>query len=150
MKKRGLSLMIAVLLALPVAAFAGGGMDHGSMKMDAAMVMLPMQEVDGIYATVHLNDVKAEMAKMGMGMKRTHHFMVTLEDGNGEEVVPQVVAVKIVDPGGKEAAPVKLMSMAGHSGADVILATPGVYKFIVAAKLAGDKKVQYEFTYTLK
>ena len=147
MKKGILSFMVAALLAVPVAGFTMG-MEHGSMKMDAAMIMLPMQTVDGISATVHLKDVKAEMEKMGM--KHTHHFMVTLEDNNGEELVPQVMAVKIVDPSGKEAAPVELMAMAGGAGADVILATPGAYKFKVAARMADGKKVQYEFAYTVK
>lgn len=87
MKKRILTLMVAALLALPVAGLAMG-MEHGSMKMDAAMIMLPMQTVGGISATVHLKDVKAMM-----GMMHTHHFMVTLEDQNGEELVPKIVAV---------------------------------------------------------
>lgn len=148
MKKAILTLMMTAVLALPVAGFAMEGMDHGSMKMEGSMIMLPMQTVDGISATVHLKDVKAAMEKMGM--KHTHHFMVTLEDDNGEELVPQVIAVKITDPSGKEGEPVALMSMKGHSGADVILATPGAYKFTVAAKFADGKKVQYEFAYTIK
>jgi hypothetical protein len=107
-----------------------------------------MQTVDGVSATVHIKDVKATMAKMGM--KHTHHFMVTLEDGKGEGILPQVIAVKIIDPSGKESEPVALMSMQDHAGADVILPAPGDYIFKVVAKLPGDKKVQYEFKTTIK
>jgi len=162
MKKGFLTLMMAAALALPVAGQAAshnmdhgsmsgmdqGSMSHGGMQMDGSMAMLPMQTVDGISATVHLKDVKATMAKMGM--KHSHHFMVSFEDDNGETLTPQVVAVKITGPDGKEAAPVELMAMEGHAGADVVLATPGAYKFKVAAKFATGKKVQYEFAYTVK
>lgn len=154
MKRGFCTLMMTAALALPVTGFAAShnmdhsSMNHGSMKMDAAMVMLPMQTIDNISATVHLKDVKAVMAKMGM--KHTHHFMVTFENNNGDELAAQMVAVKITGPDGKEGAPVELMAMEGHAGADVILATPGAYKFKVAAKLADGKKVQYEFSSTIK
>jgi len=160
MKKMMMALLATAVLTIPGLSMAAshehgsmhdmkGHDGHGDMKMDSSMLMLPMQTVDGVSATVHIKDVKATMAKMGM--KQTHHFMVTLEnDANGEQIVPQVVAVKITDPSGKESEPVALESMQGHSGADVVLATPGAYIFKVAAKLPGDKKVQYEFKTTIK
>lgn len=47
MKKGMLTLTVAALLALPVAGLAMGmGMEHGSMKMDATMIMLPMQTIE--------------------------------------------------------------------------------------------------------
>jgi hypothetical protein len=165
MNRTLLALLAATVLTLPGLALAAshehGAMKHGSshdmkghdghgdMKMDSSMQMLPMQTVDGVSATVHIKDVKAVMAKMGM--KHTHHFMVVLEnDANGEQIVPQVIAVKIVDPSGKEGEAIALPSMQGHSGADVILAAPGAYVFKVAAKLPDGKKVQFEFKHVLK
>lgn len=155
MKKVMSTLLTIATLALATTAFAAthsmdhGSMDHGDMKMDASMIMLPEQSVEGVTAQVHIKDVKATMAKMGM--KHTHHFMVVLSDAKtGKRIEPQLVAVKIIDPAGKEAEAVELMSMEGHSGADVILANPGEYRFKVAAKLADGKKVQYEFKTTIK
>lgn len=164
MELRFFSLLILSFMVLPTAALAnshsmdhsGHGnsaqqMVHGStvIDMDKSVIMLPEQTVDSITALAHLKDVKATMTKMGM--KHTHHFMLNFKDAkSGKALEAQVAAVKIVDPSGKEGEPVKLMSMDGHSGADVILATSGVYKFNVAVKLAGEKKVQYEFAYTVK
>lgn len=170
MKKRVMTMLGMALLLLPGAGFSAshemdhgsmkhgsmgqgtmkhGNMDHGGMQMDGSMAMLPDQTVDGITALVHVKDVKAAMAKMGMN--HTHHIMVMLKDAkSGKALEAQVAAVKIVDPTGKETEPVGLMSMQGHAGADVVLATPGDYTFKVAAKLADGKKVQYEFKYTLK
>ena len=157
------TLTLAVM-ALPTAGLAtshsmdhsGHGnsaqqMVHGStvIDLDKSVIMLPEQTVDSITALAHLKDVKATMTKMGM--KHTHHFMLNFKDAkSGKALEAQVAAVKIVDPSGKEGEPVKLMSMDGHSGAEVILAASGAYKFKVAVKLAGKKKVQYEFAYTLK
>lgn len=159
MKKMILAVLTACIMSLPglsmAASHKNGSMHdmkghdaHGDMKMDSSMIMLPEQTVDGITAIAHLKDVKATMAKMGM--KHTHHFMVTFKDAAGKHVEAQVAAVKIVAPDGKEGEAVELPSMQGHSGADVILAAPGAYIFKVAAKLPGDKKVQYEFKTTLK
>lgn len=131
----------------PMPGMEHGG--HGGEKVAEGLIMLPEQTVDGVTAMVHLKDVKETMAKMGM--KHTHHFMVMLKDAkSGKAIVPVMVAVKIVDPAAKESKPVELMSMEGHAGADVILAIPGNYTFKVAAKLPGDKKVQFEFVYVLK
>lgn len=164
MKPGILILLTLTVIALPTAGLAashsmdhsGHGnsaqqMVHGStvIDMDKSVIMLPEQTVDSITALAHLKDVKATMAKMGM--KHTHHFMVNFKEAkSGKALEAQVAAVKIVDPSGKEGEPVKLMSMDGHSGADVILAASGAYKFKVAVKLAGEKTVQYEFAYTVK
>lgn len=155
MKKGILALLTAAVLVLPLATFAAdhggmnhGGMNHSGMQMKGSVIELVPQTVDGVIASVHLKDVKDAMAKMGM--KQTHHFMVAFEDENGEDIIPEVVAVKVTDPTGAEGKPVELMTMKGGAGADLILATPGTYKFKVAAKLAKGKKLQYEFTYTFK
>ncbi|HAD04262.1 MAG TPA: hypothetical protein DCF93_06385 [Desulfuromonas sp.] len=165
MKRMILALLIATVMTLPGLVLAAAshdhgsmhdmkGMDHGamkmddSMKMDAAMLMLPEQTVAGITAMVHMNNIKADMAKMGK--QDTHHFMVMFKDAAGKSIEAQVAAVIIVDPSGKESEAIELPSMQGHSGANIILAAPGAYTFKVAAKLPGEKKVQYEFKTTLK
>lgn len=159
MKKTILAVLTVSIMTLPGLSMAASH-EHGSMHdmkghdahtemmNDPAMLMFPEQTVDGITATAHLKDVKATMAKMGM--KQTHHFMVTFKNAAGKHIEAQVAAVKIVAPDGKEGETVELPSMQGHSGADVILAAPGAYTFKVAAKLPGDKKVQYEFKTNLK
>ena len=122
---------------------------HGSKAMDASMQMLPAQTVDGVTADVHLKDVRAAMAKMKM--PQTHHFMIMFSEAKGDkEVVPTLVALKITDPAGNESAPIELMAMEGHVGGDITLTAPGDYIFKVAAKLADGKRVQYEFTATVK
>lgn len=165
MKRKFCVLLGMAILALPATGISAAhsmdhsamdhgkmqheGMKHEGMQAEGAMVMLPEQTADGIKAMAHLKDVKAAMAKMQM--KETHHFMIMLSDvKSGKELVPQLVAVKIVDPAGKESAPIELMAMQGHAGADVILPAPGEYKFKVAARLADGKKVQFEFVTKVK
>ena len=124
-------------------------MDHGSMNMQGDMIMLGDTDEDGVKAEAHLKDVKAAMAKMGMGT--THHFMVMfVDDASGKPIDSGAAAVKIKGPDGKEGAAVKLRGMQGHFGADVELTEPGEYHFIVGTKLADGKKRQFEFEYTLK
>lgn len=123
--------------------------DHAGMKMEAGMVMLGDQTVDGIKAMAHLNDVKEAMAKVGM--KETHHLMVAFVDAKtGTQVIEGTVAVKVVDPAGKDSDTLRLEGMEGHFGADIVLPEKGKYLFKVGTKLPDGKTRQYEFNYTLK
>jgi hypothetical protein len=88
------------------------------------------------------------MAKMGM--KETHHFMVAFVDAAGEPVTEGNVAVKIKDPAGKESAPVKLMGMEGHFGADIVLEKAGKYEFMIGTKLKDGQKRQYHFEHMVE
>jgi len=146
-------LIVAALLifALPLTAAAKSHDKHGhGHKHDdhAGMVMLGEQTVDGIKAMAHLDDVKAAMAKVGM--KETHHFMVAFVDASGNQVTEGTAAVKIVDPSGKESAPIKLVGMEGHFGADILLSAKGKYAFKLGTKLPDGKTRQYEFETSIK
>lgn len=121
--------------------------EHGGMDMKGDMVMLGDQTVDGVKAMAHLNDVKEAMAKVGM--KETHHFMVAFVDDSGEPITEGSVAVKIKDPAGNESAPVRLMGMDGHFGADIVL-QPGKHEFMVGTKLPDGKTRQYHFENVVK
>jgi len=171
---RSILMILAVLVALPLAALAmqheagGSGMDHGKMDMDKGkmdmdkgemehggmmmegnMAMLGDAVEDGVKAMAHLKDVKDAMAKMGM--KTTHHLMVMFADADsGKPIDAGMAAVKITGPDGKESEAIKLMGMQGHFGADVALAGPGAYHFSIGTKLPDGKKRQFEFDYHLK
>ncbi len=163
--KRGLSICaILSILTLPVGAtlaqntgdHGGHAMkeqqdDHGSMtKPRTKSIMVGEQTVEGVKAMVHLNDVGAMMAQMGM--KENYHFMVMLNDATTGAAVEQgAVAVKITDPKtGKTGEAIPLMGMGGHFGADVILPVKGEYRFEVGSKLADGKKRQFTFQYTIQ
>jgi len=162
MKKVNAILVALCLLGLPLTAGAMEGMKHGEhgkmegmkheghggMKMEEGMIMVGEETEEGVKAMAHLNDVKAAMAKMGM--KETHHFMVAFVDTAGNPVTEGTVAVKIKNPAGKEGAPVKLMGMDGHFGADIVLPEKGEYHFKVGTKLADGKKREYHFHYTVE
>jgi len=131
----------------PMMEHKGG--KHGGMAMGGDMIVVGEQEVEGVEAMVHLKDVAADMAKMGMN--HTHHLMVMFVDtASGEPVEQGVAAVKIVDPAGRESQAMPLVGMDGHFGADIVLGTAGEYVFKVGTKLADAKKRQYEFKFTLK
>lgn len=173
MKKKLMLLLTLLSLALmPVATMASGD-EHGAagghemaehgkghemgehamsgheMAEHAQMIMLGDKVVDGVKASVHLNDVKAAMAKMGM--KETHHFMVMFqEDASGKALEAGTVALKIKGPDKVESAPVSLMGMGGHFGADITLAAPGQYTFTLGTKLPDGKTRQFEYSYDLK
>ncbi|BCR05080.1 hypothetical protein DESUT3_21490 [Desulfuromonas versatilis] len=167
MKNRLIAIFATLLLAsAPFAAFAmdhghggehmagedkghGGHGEHGGMAMEDGTIMLGEQTKDGVKAIVHLKDVKEAMGKMGM--KETHHFMVMFTDeATGKPIEEGTVAVKIKTPEGKEGAPVSLMGMQGHFGADVVMAQPGEYHFKVGTKLEDGKKRQYHLHYDVK
>lgn len=154
------SLALLVALALPPAAGAAGTPEHGghgrtegakNVGMVVAGEMLPIgdQTVDGVKAMLHLKDVRAALARLGM--KETHHFMVAFVDTRtGKQLSEGTVAVKITSPAGKEAEPVALVGMVGHFGADVVLAGKGKYLFRIGTRLADGKKRQYEFRYEVR
>lgn len=124
--------------------------DHGAMMMKGDMVMLGDEVQDDVKGSAHLKDVGAAMAKMGM--KENYHFMIMFMDAkSGKPIEEGTVAVKITGPSGKEiGAPVELMGMQGHFGADIVLADKGEYHFKVGTKLPDGKKRQYHFHYTVK
>ncbi len=162
--KRGLLICaLFALLALPAIAPAQTHTDHGSQPMmehkgdhhamqqhRTKSLMVGEQTVDGIKGMVHLNDVGAMMAEMGM--KENYHFMIMLTDAaTGQSVEQGTVAVKITDPKtGQPGEAIPLMGMGGHFGADVLLPVKGAYTFVVGSKLADGKKRQFTFVYTLK
>ncbi len=157
-----LTLILLTVLALPAIAMqheshdmAGhdmqqgqnnGSMAHDGMNTSGEMVMLgDTQTVDGMEAMAHIKDVREAMAKMKMPV--THHFMLMIKDQHGNNIDSGTVAVKIKGPDGSISAPVKLMGMGGHFGADIELQEKGMYSFIVGSKLADGVKRNFEFTY---
>lgn len=122
--------------------------EHAGMKMDAKTAMLGEQSVEGVKAMSHVKDVQAAMAKLGK--QETHHYMVNFVGKDGKAVTEGTVAVKIKSPAGTESAPIALMGMQGHFGADVVLAEKGTYEFKVGSKLPDGKVRQYEFKYEVK
>ena len=154
-------------LALPLGALAmdhGGGtmaghdhskmegMNHGDqsgMAMAGGMIMLGEKTVDGVRAMVHLKDVKAAMAKMGMS--ETHHFMVMFVDvASGKPIEAGTVAVKIKHGTAEAGPPVQLMGMQGHFGADITLSDPGKYEFTLGTKLPDGKSRKFDFEFDNK
>lgn len=127
-----------------------GHQGHASQEMHDGMVMLGDEVKDDVKGAAHLKDVSAAMAKMGM--KENYHFMIMFMDTKtGQPIETGTAAVKITDPSGKEAgAPVELMGMEGHFGADIALPEKGEYHFKVGTKLPDGKKRQYHFHYTVK
>lgn len=122
---------------------------HEGMDMSKSMIMLGEQTVKDVKAMAHLQDVKEEMAKMGMS--GTHHLMLFFQDGGtGKAIKSGTVAVKIKSPSSEESAPLKLMGMEGHFGGEITLKEKGEYQFLVGTKLADGVKRQYQFTYVLK
>lgn len=165
-------LVVTLVAAFPFTASAAGGHDHGAakkeeapakmemkheghgdhgaMKMSGDMVMLGDEVKDDVKGAAHLKDVGEAMAKMGM--KENYHFMIMFMDTkSGKAIEEGTVAVKITDPSGKETgAPVELLGMDGHFGADIAMTEKGEYHFKVGTKLPDGKKRQYHFHYTVK
>lgn len=175
MKKLILFATLAALIAAPMSAMAMShekhegmdhgkmeGMDHGkmegmdhskmdhdSMMMQGGMMMLGSESVDGVKASAHLKDVSEAMGKMGM--ETTHHLMIRfVNESNSAELEKGTVAVKVTGPDGKEGAPVKLMGMQGHFGADLALKQKGMYHFQIGTRLEDGEKRQYEFKTEIK
>ena len=125
------------------------GHDHSGMAAAGGMLDLGNKAEKGVKATAEMKDVRAAMAKMGM--KTTHHFMVSFADEKSAKAIDSgTVAVKITDPAGTVTGPMELMGMQGHFGADVILDKKGEYTFQVGSKLTDGQTRQYEFKTTIK
>jgi hypothetical protein len=125
------------------------GHDHSGMAAAGGMLDLGAKVENGVKATASMKDVGAAMAKMGM--KTTHHFMVSFADEKSAKAIDSgSAAVKITGPDGTVTGPMELMGMQGHFGADVILDKKGEYTFQVGSKLADGTKRQYEFKTVVK
>ncbi|WP_083552640.1 hypothetical protein [Syntrophotalea acetylenivorans] len=125
------------------------GMDDGMAHGQGMMVILGEDVQEGVKAMCHLMPIDLKM--MPAGSKATHHLMVRLSDAEtGKPVESGTVAIKIGSPDGKEAAPVRLMGMQGHFGADVVLDQLGIWHFRIAAKLAEGKVHKYHGHHVIK
>ena len=140
----------AFLVTTPV--FGMNCHDHGGHSMEhgqSGMIMLGEEDQEGIKAMFHLMPV--DRSALPADSRMTHHLMVMLNDSRtGKTIEAGVVAVKVTSPDGKESAPVKLVGMQGHFGADVTLDQPGIWHFRVAAKPGDDKVRQYHTHYVVK
>lgn len=132
------------------------GMDHGSsmtgmshVSKGAGKILIGSASQEGVKGTAHLDDIRKAMAEMGM--KETHHLMVTFkEDKDGKAIESGSVAVKVTDPAGVKGEAVKMPAMEGSFGVDLTLTKPGKYLFEVGTKLADGKTRQFLFKYTVK
>ncbi|MHB1398382.1 MAG: hypothetical protein ACYDAI_11880 [Trichloromonadaceae bacterium] len=126
------------------------GHGHGSQEMQGGMAMLGDEVKEGVKGAAHLKDVSETMAKLDR--KENYHFMIMFMDTQtGKPIEEGTVAVKITDPKGKEiGAPVELLGMDGHFGADIALTEKGEYHFKVGSKLPDGKKRQHHFHYLVK
>ncbi|WP_028319444.1 hypothetical protein [Desulfobulbus elongatus] len=155
MKRFAPILVFSALLTLAGFAGAQSSADHSQhaaspahgQTMTPKSIMLGEQTVAGVTAMAHLNDVGAVMAQMGK--KENYHFMVMFSDAATKAAIEQgTVAMKIVDPQtGQAGAPVELMGMGNHFGADVALNGHGEYRFQVGTRLADGGTRQFQFTY---
>lgn len=149
-------LTVALIAAVPTLASAMEGMEHGSSKAGmshvskgAGQILIGSDIQDGVRGTAHLDDISKAMAELGM--KATHHLMVTFkEEKGGKGVDSGMAAVKVIDPSGAKGEAVSMMAMEGSFGADLTLGKPGKYVFEVGTKLTDGKKRQYRFEYTVK
>ena len=141
-----------------------GTMDHGKMKqingMDhgkadgmahgqGEMIILGEEVQDGIKAMVHLMPIDRRI--MQTEHPTTHHLMVMFNDvQTGQAIDDGIVAVKIGSPDGNEAAPIRLIGMQGHFGADVTMDQTGIWHFRIATKLNDDKVRKYHGHHVMK
>lgn len=122
----------------------GGHNAHAASGTDAAMMNVGSMVSKGVKGTARLKNVAADMAKMGM--KTTHHFMISfLDEKTGESIDKGAVALKITNPDAKVGDTIELVGMAGHFGADVVLDLPGEYHFRLGTKLVDGTKRKYHF-----
>ncbi len=126
-----------------------GHNQHSGMMMGESMVILGQAEVSGIKGMAHLSDVRKQMT--AMGRSETNHFMMMFSDTKtGQPIDTGTAALKVQTPAGETLAPVKLIGMDGHFGADITLKETGEYHFLVGTKLGDGQKRQFHFDYTLK
>ncbi|SDM13373.1 hypothetical protein SAMN05660860_01875 [Geoalkalibacter ferrihydriticus] len=119
---------------------------HAGHDVHGEMYDLGSQSVQGVKGNAHISDVREAMA--AVGMPETHHFMIHfMDEESGEPIEEGTVAVRIVNPAGEQSAPVRLIGMDGHFGADIVLDQKGTYKFIVGSALPDEVRRQFEFSY---
>lgn len=154
MKKIAATIALASLVAVtPLAAYAGMDMDmdHGSMKMDHGSMMghvVHKEVVNGVKASFSVMDIKAKMQQMGM--KETHHIMVTFTDAKtGKPLAAGEAKLKVIGPD-KKSQVKDLMAMENGFGSDVTMPKPGKYGVITKFKAADGKVRIYKFWYTVK
>lgn len=127
---------------------AGGEEQHG-MSADGLMAIVGSQSSKGVKGMAHIKDVSAAMAELGM--KTTHHFMMTfVDEESGNQIEQGTVALKITNPDAKVGEAIELVGMNGHFGADVILDMEGEYHFRLGTQLADGTKRKYHFHYVNK
>lgn len=147
MKKMTLMLAATLILTAP-AAFAA--MDHSSMKMDHDGMGKSAHEevVDGVKATFQVQDIHKKMKEMGM--KETHHIMVTFSDvKSGKMLNGGEAKIKIIAPDKSEQVK-DLMGMEGGFGSDFILPKKGKYGVMCKFDLKDGKVRSSKFWYTVK
>lgn len=127
---------------------AGQG-KHDGMTSDGSMMIVGSMVSKGVKGMAHLKDVSAKMAEMGM--KETHHFMISfMDEASGEQVEKGKVALKITNPDAKVGEAIELKGMQGHFGADVVLDMKGEYHFRLGTKLADGKQRKYHFHHVIE
>jgi len=159
MKKRAVIIATALFaLGAPLASFAmdhdAMPMDHGAMKMEHGGGMMAMgkpaheEVVEGVKATFNVIDIKAKMKEMGM--KETHHIMVTFTDAkSGAKLGEGEVKLKVTGPDKKDQVK-ELMGMEGGFGADFTMPEKGKYGVMAKSKLKDGKVRSVKFWYTVK
>ena len=137
------ALVALFLLCLPLSAAAA---------MQGKMVVLGTVTQNGVKAMGHLMTMpKKDQGSMAM----SHHFMVMFNDAQSNAPITEgLVALKVTDPAGKTAAPVRLMpmtmGMVKGFGAPVNLNEKGTYSFDVGCKLPDGHKRQFTFSFDNK
>jgi hypothetical protein len=149
--------IVAAVLTAPVLASAqhshGHGMAGSGMKMDTREVL-----VEGVKVTFHIM-ANAEHQKMLNDMKMkeeieagtTHNITVVLKDErSGKDITDAAVAMKVVDPRGREQLK-KLKYEGAMKSHDAYFSMPekGTYELLVLIK-AGDLKKTAGIPYEVK
>jgi len=156
--KNAVLIIVAAILALsaPLASFA---MDHDSMPMEHGSMehqhgghtmgnVAHEEVVDGVKATFSVYDIKTKMKEMGI--KETHHIMVTFKDAkSGKALTEGEVKIKVIGPDKSEQVK-DLMGMGSGFGANVTLPKSGKYGVMAKFKLADGRVRNVKFWYTVK
>ncbi len=150
-----IAITVVLSMAFVIPAVAGdekhGKEMHKTMDhSDHTGMLIHESSVDGHKLAYHLIDMKEKMKGMKNmpEMKDTHHLMLFIEDAHGHKMEKGKVGYLVTGPGDSKQK-LMCMGMKGGFGADVNLGAKGVYT-IKAKVMAGDKKLQDEFTYEVK
>ncbi|HWR97204.1 MAG TPA: hypothetical protein VN317_02195 [Candidatus Methanoperedens sp.] len=144
-------IIVAVLFAPAARSGAEQPVIHGAM--------LRQTKVEGFFLHYHLLSWQERNLLMrgmeGMDMpgvdrsgKATHHLLLYLRGADGKSNPPAKVGFQITAPDGS-AQKTLTMEMQGAYGADVTMATAGVYRVRMKAEI-GAVVLADEFTYDLK